>query len=107
MLDYEISAAEASTLLANNQARFIDVREPWEFSTAHIDGSVLMPMGEIPSRAQQELEPEERLVILCHHGQRSLNVTVWMRNQGFNQAQSMRGGIEAWAAEVDPGVGRY
>jgi rhodanese-related sulfurtransferase len=107
MLDYEISAAEAADLLKDKQARLIDVREPWEFSTAHIEGSVLMPMGDVPGRAHQELDPDERLVILCHHGQRSMNVAVWLRNQGFELAQSLRGGIEAWAAQVDPGVGRY
>jgi rhodanese-related sulfurtransferase len=107
MLDYEISPADAARLLAARQARLIDVREPWEFTAAHIEGSVLMPMGDVPSRAHQELEPDERLVILCHHGQRSLNVTAWLRNQGFDQVQSMRGGIDAWAAKVDPGVGRY
>jgi rhodanese-related sulfurtransferase len=107
MLDYEISAKETADLLKDNKARLIDVREPWEFSTAHIEGNVLMPMGDVPARAHQELNPDERLVILCHHGQRSLNVAVWLRNQGFEQAQSLRGGIEAWAAEVDPKVGRY
>jgi rhodanese-related sulfurtransferase len=107
MLDYEISPTEAARLLAARQARLIDVREPWEFTAAHIEGSVLMPMGDVPSRAKQELDPDERLVILCHHGQRSLNVTAWLRNQGFDQAQSMCGGIDAWAVHVDPGVGRY
>ena len=107
MLDYEISANEAKDLLRDSKARLIDVREPWEFSTAHIAGSVLMPMGEVPARANQELDPDERLIILCHHGQRSLNVAAWLRKQGFEQAQSLRGGIEAWAAEVDPTVGRY
>jgi rhodanese-related sulfurtransferase len=107
MLDYEISPAEAATLIQQGQVRLIDVREPWEFATAHIDGSVAMPMGDVPARAHQELEPEERLVVLCHHGVRSMNVTVWLRNQGFEQAQSMRGGIEAWSLEVDPAVGRY
>lgn len=107
MLDYEISPAEAAALLRENRARFIDVREPWEFAAAKIDRSVLMPMGDVPSRAHQELDPEERLVVLCHHGQRSLNVTAWLRNQGFEQAQSLRGGIDAWAAEVDSAVGRY
>ncbi len=107
MLDYEISAKEAADLLKANTARLIDVREPWEFSAAHIEGSVLMPMGDVPARAHQELDPDERLVILCHHGQRSLNVAAWLRNQGFDQAQSLRGGIEAWAAQVDPTVGRY
>jgi rhodanese-related sulfurtransferase len=107
MLDYEISPADAAALLKEEQARVIDVREPWEFATAHVEGSVPMPMGEVPARAHQELDPEERLVILCHHGVRSMNVTVWLRDQGFEQAQSVRGGIEAWSTEVDPGVPRY
>ena len=98
MLDYEISAAEAAALLNAKQARLIDVREPWEFSTTHIEGSVLMPMGDVPARAHQELDPDERLVVLCHHGMRSLNVTAWLRGQGFEQAQSLRGGIDAWSA---------
>jgi rhodanese-related sulfurtransferase len=107
MLDFEISPADASTLLKENKARFIDVREPWEFATAQIAGSVPMPMGDVPARAHQELDPDERLVILCHHGVRSMNTTVWLRNQGFEQAQSLRGGIEAWSSEVDPAVPRY
>lgn len=107
MLDYEISPAEAATLLNDQKARLIDVREPWEFDAARIPGSLLIPMGDVPARAHQELDPGERLVILCHHGQRSLHVTAWLRNQGFEQAQSLRGGIDAWAAQVDPTVGRY
>ena len=107
MLDYEISPAEAADLLRENKARLIDVREPWEFEAARIAGSLLMPMGDVPARAHQELDPDERLVILCHHGQRSLNVAAWLRNQGFEQAQSLRGGIDAWSVLVDPRVPRY
>jgi rhodanese-related sulfurtransferase len=107
MLDYEISPTEASDLMRNHQARLIDVREPWEFQTAQISGSVLMPMGDVPARAHQEFDPDERLVILCHHGMRSLNVTAWLRNQGFENVQSLRGGIDAWSAEVDSSVPRY
>jgi len=107
MLDYEISAAEAAELLTEKKARLIDVREPWEVATAHIEGSLPMPMGDVPARAHQELDPDERLVVVCHHGMRSMNVTAWLRNQGFEQAQSLRGGIDAWSAEVDPAVGRY
>jgi rhodanese-related sulfurtransferase len=106
-MDYEISPTEAAALLSEKKARLIDVREPWEFATAHIEGGVLMPMGDVPARAHQELDPEERLVVLCHHGMRSMNVTVWLRNQGFEQVQSLRGGIDAWSAEVDPSVPRY
>jgi rhodanese-related sulfurtransferase len=107
MLDYEISAAEAAALLKKNGARLIDVREPWEYETAHIESSVLIPMGEIPARAAQELRSEERLAVLCHHGVRSMSVTAWLRRQGFEQAQSVRGGIEAWSLEVDPAIPRY
>ena len=107
MLDCEISPAEAAALLRENKVRLIDVREPWEFATAHIDGSVAMPMGDVPARAHQELDPDEHLVVLCHMGMRSMNVTVWLRNQGFEQVQSLRGGIDAWSAEVDAAVPRY
>jgi rhodanese-related sulfurtransferase len=107
MLDYEISPADAAALLRENRAQLIDVREPWEFATSHVENSVAMPMGEVPARAHTELDPDEHLVILCHHGQRSLNVTAWLRNQGFEQVQSLRGGIDAWSVEVDPSVARY
>lgn len=107
MLDYEISPTEAAKLLKENKVRLIDVREPWEFQTAHVEGSVLMPMGDVPSRANQELDPDERLVIMCHAGVRSMNVTVWLRNQGFENVQSMHGGIDAWSTDVDLRVPRY
>ena len=107
MLDYEISPADAAALLRENKTRFIDVREPWEYSTAQIEPSTLIPMGDFAARAHQELDPDEHITILCHHGQRSLSVTSWLRNQGFENAQSLRGGIDAWSAEVDPKTPRY
>jgi len=58
MLDYEVSSAEAAALLREGKARLIDVREPWEFATARIDGSVPMPMGDVAARAHQELDPD-------------------------------------------------
>ena len=107
MLEFEISALEAAFLFRENKVRLIDVREPWEFATARIGGSVLMPMGDVPARAHQEIDPDERIVVLCHHGVRSLNVTAWLRNEGFEQAQSLHGGIDAWSAEVDQSIARY
>jgi rhodanese-related sulfurtransferase len=107
MLDYEISPTDAAALLRDKKARLIDVREPWEVSTANIEGSLSIPMGDLPARAHQELDPDDHLVVFCHHGVRSLNVTAWLRNQGFEQTQSLRGGIDAWSEEIDPRVARY
>ena len=107
MLDFEISAADAAALQRDKKTRLIDVREPWEVAAAHIEGAVPIPMGDVPARAHQELDPDEHLVVFCHAGVRSMNVTVWLRNQGFENVQSLRGGIDAWSREVDAGVPRY
>jgi rhodanese-related sulfurtransferase len=85
----------------------LDVREPWEFDTARTGGTKLILMGDIPSRAYQELDPEDHIVVICHHGVRSMNVTAWLRQQGFEKAQSMRGGIDAWSRRVDGKVPLY
>jgi rhodanese-related sulfurtransferase len=113
-MDFEISPAELKQALAaragtegETEPVLLDVREPWEFEAARIEGSTLMPMGDVPGRAFQELDPEAHIVTLCHHGVRSLNVAVWLRNQGFENAQSLRGGIDAWSGEIDPAVPRY
>lgn len=107
MLDFEICPTEAAQILRDRGARLIDVREPWEFSVTHVEGSLHMPMAHIPNRAPTELNASERLIVLCHHGVRSLRVTEWLRKQGFDQAQSLAGGIEAWSLEIDPEVPRY
>jgi rhodanese-related sulfurtransferase len=107
MYDYELTVQDAAALLQEGKAKLIDVREPSEFATAKIDGSLLMPMGDVPSRAHQELDPDDRLLILCHHGARSLSVTNWLRQQGFEAAQSVAGGIDAWSSELDPHIPRY
>ena len=107
MYDYEITVQDASALLAEGKAKLIDVREDWEYATAHVDGSVLIPMGQFTARAHQELDPEDRLLIMCHHGARSLSVTNWLRQQGYDAAQSVAGGIDAWSGSIDPKVPRY
>lgn len=107
-MDYEITPGEMKSKLdARESFTLLDVREPWEFERAWVDGAKLMPMGDVPGRAHQELDPEESIVVICHHGVRSMNVTVWLRQQGFEKAQSMRGGIDAWARQVDPNVPVY
>lgn len=72
-----------------------------------IEGSRLIPMGDVPSSAHQQLDPDSHIVVYCHHGARSLSVVMWLREQGFANAQSLRGGIDAWSQQVDPSVPRY
>jgi rhodanese-related sulfurtransferase len=90
-----------------NPPLLLDVREKWEFETVHLPNSLLMPMGDVPSRAHAELDPDEPIVVLCHHGARSLNVTMWLRAQGFEQVQSLAGGIDGWSRSIDPALPRY
>jgi len=107
-MDLEISVKDYAALRATENAPLLlDCREPVEYEMARLEGSVLMPMGDIPSRANQELDPDQHIVVLCHHGQRSLNVALWLRQQGFENAQSLAGGIEEWSRSVDPSVPRY
>jgi rhodanese-related sulfurtransferase len=87
--------------------RLIDVREAFEHEQARIDGADLIPMRTIP-RHLDELRTETRpLVVLCHHGMRSLQVVQWLRQQGVAACSSMSGGIDQWSREIDPSVGRY
>jgi rhodanese-related sulfurtransferase len=107
-MDYEITPEEVKAKLERaEEFTLLDVREPWEFETASIAGAKLMPMGDVPSRVHQELDPDDFIVVLCHHGVRSMNVTAWLRQQGFEKAQSMRGGIDAWSRRVDQNVPVY
>ncbi len=107
-MDYEINPEEVKSKLdAGESFMLLDVREPWEFETAKIEGTKLMPVGDVPSRAHQELDPEDHVVVVCHHGVRSMNVTAWLRQEGFEKAQSMRGGIDAWSRRVDGKVPMY
>ncbi len=106
----EITPAEVQRRRTSGEKlRFIDVREPAEFQLARIQGADLIPMGTVQA-ALQRLEAwadEEPLIVYCHHGVRSLQVTHWLREQGLEACQSMSGGIDRWSLEIDPGVPRY
>jgi len=107
-MDFEISASEVKNMLQRGDAfTLLDVREPLELEKASIEGSTHIPMGDVPMRAHQELDPDDHIVVLCHHGVRSLTVTYWLRQQGFEKVQSVRGGIDGWARTVDPKIPLY
>jgi adenylyltransferase/sulfurtransferase len=84
----------------------IDVREPDEHQICRIDGAKLIPMRTIPANLQA-LDTGDDVICYCHHGMRSMDVAVWLRHQGVENAQSLAGGIERWSVEIDPKVPRY
>jgi rhodanese-related sulfurtransferase len=107
MDDLEITPAEVKQRLDRGEKLvLIDVREPWEFSVCRIEGAKLIPMGTVPANLQA-LDADDEIVVYCHHGVRSLDVTVWLRGQGVEGAKSLAGGIERWSVEIDPNVPRY
>jgi rhodanese-related sulfurtransferase len=107
-MDFEISPSQVKSLQQRGETfTLLDVREPWEYDTSRIEGAIHIPMADIPARVHQELDPEKHIVVLCHRGVRSLSVTNWLRQQGYEKVQSMRGGIDGWARTVDPKVPLY
>jgi len=86
----------------------LDCREQDEYDLVAIEGSELLPMSQIAERKSDLVGKEnEQLVVYCHHGMRSLQTVNWLRQQGFSNAVSMAGGIDAWAVEINPSMTRY
>jgi rhodanese-related sulfurtransferase len=103
----EIAPTELKQILDRGERiLLIDVREPWEYNISNIAGSKLIPMGSVPANLQA-LDSEDPVVCYCHHGMRSLDVTVWLRAQGVENVRSLAGGIDRWSLEVDTKVPRY
>ena len=108
MLNPEITVADFAALRTSGiPLTLLDVREPWETATAALPGSLDIPMGDLPARAHTDLDPDAAIVVVCHHGMRSLSVTMWLRREGFEQAQSLAGGIDQYAREIDPKIPLY
>ncbi|MGA7799755.1 MAG: rhodanese-like domain-containing protein [Gammaproteobacteria bacterium] len=84
----------------------LDVREPWEYQICSIEGSQLLPMGQIPA-ACGELDPNQTIVVICHHGIRSYQVAYYLERAGFTDVINLTGGIEAWARQVDLAMAVY
>ena len=104
-------AAWLKTAPAGTQPVLLDVREPGELQTANIkpggDFTLLaIPMGSIPARLQ-ELDPDQPIACLCHHGARSMQVASFLQSRGFQHLANIAGGIHAWSDELDPSVPRY
>jgi len=84
----------------------VDVREPWEFDHCRIEGSLPLPLSQLPAR-RTELPEDRPLVLVCHHGNRSQQAAMWLLRNGFTDVHNLSGGVEAWAQDVDPAMPRY
>ncbi len=83
----------------------LDVREPWEYQIANLDGK-LIPLSELPHQLN-ELGLDTHIVALCHHGIRSHHAAAFLRQNGFTRVLNLAGGIDRWAKEIDPSMARY
>lgn len=111
----EISPAEVRQKReANEPFVWLDVREPWEFRRVHVNDEavILVPLSELAERRLDALpeaaqDKNVEIVVQCHHGVRSAQVTMWLRQQGWTNVVSLEGGVDAWAKEVDSAIGLY
>jgi rhodanese-related sulfurtransferase len=104
-----LSAPELAQWLADDarpRPVLLDVREPWEYQTCHIDGTTPMPMRTVPARLA-ELDQDQPVVCICHHGARSMQVAGFLEQNGFADVTNLTGGVHAWALQVDAKMPTY
>lgn len=105
----QITALQLDEWLRKNtekQPVLLDVREPWEINICKIEGIINIPMQQITTRFL-ELEDDQEIVCICHHGMRSAQVCMFLERQGFTKISNLMGGVAAWAAQVDPAMPQY
>lgn len=108
--EFEISPLQVSELLKSPDCDFdlIDCREQDEYYLCKIEPSQLVPLSNFAALSEAfTSNPERAVVVYCHHGMRSQQATMFLRQRGVSRAYSMAGGIEQWSLEIDPSVPRY
>ncbi|GIL82881.1 hypothetical protein Vretimale_8384 [Volvox reticuliferus] len=109
----QIAAEELAEVLTNPALRedvqLVDVREEWEWQTARIPGFQLLPLSDFSSWApniRSVLDPKKEVVVLCHHGVRSMQMAQFLVQEGFTNVKNVTGGIDSFS-RVDPSVPLY
>ena len=103
----QITAIDLQNKITNKDSlTLLDVREPFEFNYAKIDGSVLIPLNQIPARLK-EIDFDTEVVTICHHGVRSMQAANFLSQVGFKNISNLTGGIDAWSVECDSSIPRY
>lgn len=105
--EFEIEPTDLAARLANGERfRLIDVREPHELEISQIEGAELIPLGSLASR-MHELDSAEEMVLFCKSGSRSARAVELLAGAGFRKQKNLKGGINAWARQVDPSLPLY
>lgn len=108
MMDAEIDVYAASKLLMHSEkALFVDVREPWEFEICKLGENVTLLNEKTMPLIFDQGRSTQHVVVYCHHGVRSLNAALYMRQNGLPNAVSLKGGIDRYAMLIDPSIQRY
>jgi adenylyltransferase/sulfurtransferase len=102
--EWEIGPADLAD--QKDHVRLIDVREPHELEISQIEGAELIPLGTLASR-MHELDSAQEIVLFCKSGARSARALELLAGAGFRKLKNLRGGINAWAREVDPSLPLY
>ena len=101
------SPQQLAEYLEENSPLLLDVREPWEYAICKLEGAELVPMRQVPDFAQQ-LDQQQDIVVICHHGIRSKAVCDYLaRQHGFTRLINLEGGVDAWARQLDPQMATY
>ena len=90
----------------NTPPLLIDVREQWEYDVVHLPDSELIPMSQLPAQLNR-LNRDAEIVVICHHGIRSRAAAIYLEQQGFKKVINLKGGIDAWAKDVDHSMPTY
>ena len=91
---------------AGEKPILLDVREPWEFSICKIEGSVNISMSE-HEKLISELNANDEIIAICHHGIRSFQVCNYLENNDFNKVLNLDGGLDSWAKTIDTDMAQY
>ena len=99
----QMTVRELKERLAQPGAKpvLLDVREGWELNICALPGAMHIPMGQVPTRVE-ELDPEQEMVVVCHHGVRSLRVAHFLASRGFSKLYNLQGGVDAWPRASGP-----
>lgn len=103
-----LEAAELKNYLDHSESPplLLDVRQPWEYDICSLSNAQLIPMSEIPTKLD-ELDRDQEIVVICHHGIRSLRVATYLESAGFKKVINLDGGVNAWAQQVDTTMATY